>query len=454
MKIYPTRFTSGKNKNLNRKLLAPSMQGIRNIQKSNLKDYKKTAGYGATALSLFSGLCYLFKSKRPTEYMKALAQSMSIANGQNIKPNKLASIMSGDELFSILPQLKKENYVYNFENTNKGIFRADLHSHSNHSDGNGSVKKLLDDAASYADKLFAKTNKKFIFALTDHDTMEGCKEALQIIAQNPKRYKNLQFVPGVEISFAHSSPNSSNPCEMSEVLVFGVNPYSEKVSKFLNNIKEKRTNTMKFFISEAEKRCPLTKFSFEEFSKYYEYEKYGNLMNIHWRAYHYVQTKHAATIQASKNGQDPQAFFEEIMKGTSYPSIQKLRENGKLGDEVQDAPEIKDILSTISPHFENGKIVAKSENTFEEIIDTFKDEKGIFMSFAHPYYFTEYTGEIANTLKYFTENSNGLIKASESYHQAYTARVDMAEVEKIKAETQKLNLLHTGGRDNHNENLF
>ena len=113
MKIYPTRFTSGKNKNLNRKLLAPSMQGIRNIQKSNLKDYKKTAGYGATALSLFSGLCYLFKSKRPTEYMKALAKSMSIANGQNIKPNNLASIMSGDELFSILPQLKKENYVYN-----------------------------------------------------------------------------------------------------------------------------------------------------------------------------------------------------------------------------------------------------------------------------------------------------------------------------------------------------
>ena len=453
MKVNP-RLISNINSTRSKRLIMPAMQGLQQTKSHNLKELKKPMGYGAMCASIVSGFYYFLKSKKPTNFMKTLAKSMSVDTGQKVKPNTLASIMGGDELFSLLPQLKKENYIYNLDNVNKGIFRADLHSHSTYSDGNGQVQTILDDAANYADKLYAKTKQKFIFALTDHDTMDGVKEALKIIASNPKRYKNLQLVPGIEVSFAHSSKNSSNPCEMSEVLVYGVNPYSEKVTKFIENIRQKRENMVKTFISEAGKRCPLTKFSFEEFSKYYEFEKYGNVMNIHWRAYHYVQAKHAATIQASKIGQEPQAFFENIMKGTNYPSIQKLRESGKLGSDMQDAPEFNDILRNVAPHFENGKIIAQSENTFEEVIEAFKDESNIFMSYAHPYYFTEYTGDIANTLKYFTENSKGLIKASESYHQAYTPRVDMTEVEEIQAETTKLNLLHTGGRDNHEVKLF
>lgn len=454
MKIYPTRINSGKNPKYNLKLAKTTMQGIKRPPNKNFEKYKKPTGYGAAALSLATGIYCLFRGNKPTEYTKALAKSMSADLGQNINPKNLAPVISGKQLLKKLPKLSKNNFTFTPENIENGVYLADLHSHSVHSDGKGQVQRLLDDAAKYADKLYSKTKHKFIFALTDHDTMEGCKEALQIIARDPEKYKNLQFVPGIEVSFAHSSPKSSNSCEMSEVLVFGVNPYSEKVSNFINGIKTKRTNMAKNFISEAEKKCPLTKFSFDEFSNYYEFEKYGNLMNIHWRAYHYVQTKHAATIQASKTGQNPQIFFDEIMSGVSYPSIPKLRESGRLSSEADDAKEFRPILDNFAPHFENGKIIAASENTFEEVIDTFKDEKDVFMAFAHPFYFTEYTGTIQKTLKYFTDKSKGLIKASESYHQAYTQRVNMKEVETIQEETEKLNLLNLGGRDNHEEKLF
>jgi len=457
MKIYPARLT---NRNHTRLTKQPSLQGLTQhpktqTPKNNLQDYKKTAGYGAMALLAVVSLYYIQRGKNTSEYAKVLAKSMTAATGKKVPPSKLSSVMSGDELFKTLPSLKRENYTYTQENAAAGIFRADLHSHSNHSDGDGYVQTILEDAAEYANKLYSKTKQKFIFALTDHDTVEGVKEALQIISSNPKKYKNLQFVPGIEVSFAHSSPNSTNACEMSEVLVYGINPYSEKVSTFLNNIKTKREDMIKNFIAEADKRCPLSNLNFEEFSKHYEFEKYGNLMNIHWRAYHYVQTKHAAAIQAGANGRDAGKFYEEIVNGMPFPTIKKLKDSGKLNPGTMDeAPEFKDILEQAKPHFQDGKLIAQSENTFEEIIDAFKDEPEVFMSYAHPFYFTEYTGNIEPTLKYFTEKSEGLIKASESYHQAYGERVKPEIIEEIKNQTEKLNLLNTGGRDNHKERLF
>ncbi len=458
MKIYPARLTNTNHTNYTKQTKQPSMQGLvqhPKTEKNKLHDYKKTANYGAMVLLAVFSLYYMLRGKDASEYTKVLAKSMTAATGKKVKPSKLASVMSGDELFKQLPSLKKENYTYTQENAAAGIFRADLHSHSNHSDGDGSVKTILEDAAEYANKLYSKTKQKFIFSLTDHDTVEGVKEALQIISSNPKKYKNLQFVPGIEVSFAHSSPNSTNACEMSEVLVYGINPYSEKVSTFLNNIKTKRENMVKNFIIEAGKRCPLSNLNFEEFSKHYEFEKYGNLMNIHWRAYHYVQTKHAAAIQAGAIGRDAGQFYEEIVKGMPFPTIKTLKESGKLNQSaIDEAPEFRDIIVQITPHFEDGKLIAQSENTFEEVIDAFKDEPEVFMSYAHPFYFTEYTGNIEPTLKYFTEKSKGLIKASESYHQSYKERVTPEIIEEIKNQTEKLNLLNTGGRDNHKERLF
>ncbi|MFQ8625615.1 MAG: PHP domain-containing protein [Candidatus Gastranaerophilaceae bacterium] len=135
---------------------------------------------------------------------------------------------------------------------------ADFHMHTTHSDGNISVGKLLDEISEYGNKLFARTGKKFMFSITDHDSVAGVKEALGIIAKSPEKFRNVRFIPGVELSFSHKAPKSSNPCEISEVLAFGFDPF--KLSKHMDALQLKRVQTIDNMFSEIKKALPLTNF--------------------------------------------------------------------------------------------------------------------------------------------------------------------------------------------------
>ena len=63
--------------------------------------------------------------------------------------------------------------------------KADLHIHSNYSDGSDSIEELARNITRVGIK---------IFALTDHDTVAGCTEMEQIID------KSIKFIPGVELT--------------------------------------------------------------------------------------------------------------------------------------------------------------------------------------------------------------------------------------------------------------
>lgn len=451
MKVSAVKFGSS-HVFVNRRPVAAA--AVSRGSKPSSVNFSKSVAYSAGIVGIGLGLFYWLSRKNISPFAKSLAKSMSEVTGNKIHAKNLTCVMDGDELLKTIPKLQKKNYEFTPDNVKNGIFTADLHSHSNYSDGKGVVKNLLEDAAEYADSLYKKTKQKFIFALTDHDTANGVKEALEIISSNPERYKNLRFVPGIEISFAHSASKSKNPCETSEILVYGINPYSENVSKFLNKIKEKRNSMINGFIQESSKKCPLTKFSFDEFSKYYEYERYRNLMNIHWRVYHYAQTKHAITRYAGKVHQEPDILYAQIMKDSKGASVGILHENGKLPKDITETNDFAGILKKYAPHFEHQKLIASSENTFEEIIEAFKNEKNIFMAFAHPCCYAEHVKNPAEGLKYFVEHSSGLIKASESYHQAYKSNFKTSDIQDLQTNTESLGLLNLGGRDNHNEKLF
>ncbi len=70
------------------------------------------------------------------------------------------------------------------------LLKADLHIHSNHSDGKSSVKEIIKVAVE---------RKLDIISITDHNTVNGSLEALEIV-----REENLPIVilPGIEISTA------------------------------------------------------------------------------------------------------------------------------------------------------------------------------------------------------------------------------------------------------------
>lgn len=62
---------------------------------------------------------------------------------------------------------------------------ADLHLHSNFSDGSDSILELLEN--------IKKSNIK-IFALTDHDTVEGCAQIASLVSDD------IKFIPSVELT--------------------------------------------------------------------------------------------------------------------------------------------------------------------------------------------------------------------------------------------------------------
>ena len=65
------------------------------------------------------------------------------------------------------------------------MIKADLHLHSTYSDGSDTVKELVENIQKAGIK---------VFALTDHDTNEGCIEITKYIPDN------VHFIPGIELT--------------------------------------------------------------------------------------------------------------------------------------------------------------------------------------------------------------------------------------------------------------
>ena len=95
---------------------------------------------------------------------------------------------------------------------------ADLHVHSNNSDGSDRVENLV--------KEIKKANLE-IFALTDHDTIAGCIEITKYIPEN------IKFIPSIELT-----------CQTGDIkchiLGFNCNPADEKLNALIQKGKELR----------------------------------------------------------------------------------------------------------------------------------------------------------------------------------------------------------------------
>ena len=82
-----------------------------------------------------------------------------------------------------------------------GRFCANLHVHTENSDGTMTVEEVLKNARILSDK-----NPNFLVAITDHDTVEGDKEAVELI----KKYEDVSRIwlfSGVQRKEAHKLYN-------------------------------------------------------------------------------------------------------------------------------------------------------------------------------------------------------------------------------------------------------
>ena len=67
---------------------------------------------------------------------------------------------------------------------------ADLHVHSMYSDGTMTIEEILEEA----DK-----QQVGLLAVSDHDMLDGAR-ALQKLAKENEKYKNIKCIPSVEIN--------------------------------------------------------------------------------------------------------------------------------------------------------------------------------------------------------------------------------------------------------------
>lgn len=378
------------------------------------------------------------------------------------KPNiydDMPCVMQKKEFLSTLKTKKRENYQKTNYNMEKGIFQLDLHSHSNHSDGYAKVEDILNQACEYGNKIYKETGNKFIFALTDHDSIEGVVEVLEIIKKDPQKYKNIKFVPGVELSF--NILDKDNTIKSGELLIHCINPNDERIKSLTTQTK----NNRKIMIDNTIENLGAG-FSINELKKYFLKDNYETFAyNLHYRVHNYAQIKNRVINIAKEQNTNPDNLFEDLMQkyvfdtngrrkiqkpNVTFQGFDKFLKENKIETKTEMFDEeIEKKYQKYSPKVVNGKIVGDSENNFEKIIETLKGDKNIVIGFAHPYFLAKNLVNPKETLTYMVKNSKGLIKTTEKFHMAYSNSIDKNKIEEYNKILDDLNLLPLGGYDNH-----
>ena len=146
---------------------------------------------------------------KDVNYKKEILNNINIPN---LSLSSLNSIVGGEEYKKLLVDFGDSPIHYtpgeSLINKNQDdyvptgainrTYRINLHNHTKNSDGQMSVEQILNKAVKYADKVAEANSHKlnvkapnspFTIAITDHDSVEGCKEAIKIISRNPENIK-------------------------------------------------------------------------------------------------------------------------------------------------------------------------------------------------------------------------------------------------------------------------
>ncbi len=435
---FPICTTTFKNKNSSNNIY------LKNKSQSALNSlYKKNISFsGSFFSSVF--LKHTNKNKNDTnvsEFAKSISEDMKNVIGVYRSPNNCKNIMSPEELAQILPDLKEENFISSKENQKSGIYYADLDYQSSFSSGKENIFQILDNAAIFANQYYAKHGKDFIFALTDRDSIEGVQHAVRIIAENPNRFEHLKFIPGIKLSFAHDAPFSKLKYENSDMLVYGINPFSQNIIDFINSTIKRRQIMSVEFIKNVKNLYPEFSYDIKEFAEqnHLKYKRDYTVSNLYWRAREYAERKGGSEVsgklppeQVLQEADDILDNLEKIFMGSDYKAFSAIDSEIVTDEKVN--KDIEQVFNYYSTHYDanKGKVVSFAENLYKDMINTFSQEpQKPIMALSSPYYFFHYFTNnksklTAKTLKKVIEffkqlqqNSNGMLVAFETVAPLY-----------------------------------
>lgn len=172
------------------------------------------------------------------EYKKNI---IDLSGNKRYKLESLRPIVGPEELKEFLQANNNNPQIYtpSEKNIKNGVFSANLHMHTVSSDGEATVKQLLDMAQDYAENNL--NGKPMYIAITDHNTILGTKELIKVLQKYPKKYTKVRVVAGIEI-FASYGNSKVTPRKVDmHMLTLAINPYEEFLNKefFKKNKKDK-----------------------------------------------------------------------------------------------------------------------------------------------------------------------------------------------------------------------
>ena len=409
---------------------------------------------------------------RSNKYLTELAVGLSTEIGEKIKPSQLKSVMTKEEFLKQIPKLTEQNFVASTENIRNGTFIADLHCHTNYSDGRISVQNMLDQAAEYGNRLKNINGKKFIFALTDHDGIKGVVEALKIIAKNPKKYENIKFIPASELSFVVHCEDGSKRAhkyrtdvQMPEALIYNINPFSETSKTFFNDLYSNRKKQTELMIKEANELIRDGNFSVKEYNKYVLKKRDDDyfIMNQHWHIMDYIITKTNVVEAAKKQMKGVRDLTREIIsdlqkkniKPYSFNIYNQLKSKRLITESIMPRFAYDKLVQKFFPHSQGKNVKTNVEHSFADIVN-YAQREDAQLALAHPAYFLQNfkLEDGYQRLGEYIEKSNGRLNFIEKYHQAYhiDKNRDIQTEQELKDYNKiidRYNLVNIGGRDNH-----
>ena len=253
---------------------------------------------GFTALFLGTGLICFSKIKKcravskENSALQDLLYHQKIAQAIGLKKDeadKLSSIVGPNEFQELVKKMSQAPEVYSpgtpvyakdcsiekylNENVLNYTFGANLHMHSNNSDGKMSILEILSQAVKYANERAKKGNPPFVLAISDHDGVQGCREAVEQIVKEPEKYKNLKVVLGCENTFVYSNPELLKNDIRVHMLSYAINPYDESLNSFLLNRIKSHNEDMEAVLKKANEKfssaldCVKVNFSLNDMQK-------------------------------------------------------------------------------------------------------------------------------------------------------------------------------------------
>ena len=405
-----------------------------------------------------------------------------------IKDPALLDCIVGEEEFRYFLSKYDKNSFVPLKN-----FCANLHVHTIYSDGTANIKEIFDNAQMIAEK----NNKQFLLAITDHDTIEGTKEALTFLLENKEKYKNLKLVLGVEISTVGTKFSGQIKAFDIHTLVYCINPFDKRLNDFINKKRQLKFELAKRILSDLQNglenvlKTYNIELSLDEASKIHPMITKGEDEVSHpLKKYifskilfsHYVENDDAILNILKTKGIDTKSMsyempvfkYKSMFNNEKYFYIYKeaLEKylNQIIGENIIKLPQIpQSIVETLlkgkyiceAAHPSVGKSCTGQDafSFFEDTLSFISSLDYGLMSIAHParlnlknttLEYPDFFDELFYTYKKYGRDK---AYAYEKYYQSYSNKKIQGILDIIDNSADKFALAFTGGIDSHGKNI-